>query len=97
MSIEGSITALVTPMNEKGDLDYKSLENLINFQIDSGISGLVAVGTTGESATIDFEDGEQVEWLGLDEDGGALLKLDGEPMSIMPHELETVCGSPVLP
>ena len=58
MSIKGSITALVTPMNEKGDLDYQSLEKLINFQIDSGISGLVAVGTTGESATIDFEDGE---------------------------------------
>ena len=56
MSIEGSITALVTPMNEKGDLDYTSLEKLINFQIDAGISGLVAVGTTGESATIDFED-----------------------------------------
>ena len=56
MSIEGSITPLVTPMNEKGDLDYNSLEKLINFQIDSGISGLVAVGTTGESATIDFED-----------------------------------------
>ena len=56
MSIEGSITALVTPMNEKGELDYESLEKLINFQIDSGISGLVAVGTTGESATIDFED-----------------------------------------
>ena len=56
MSIKGSITALVTPMNEKGELDYNSLENLINFQIDSGISGLVAVGTTGESATIDFED-----------------------------------------
>jgi 4-hydroxy-tetrahydrodipicolinate synthase len=56
MSIEGSITALVTPMNEKGELDYNSLEKLINFQIDSGISGLVAVGTTGESATIDFED-----------------------------------------
>ncbi len=56
MSIEGSITALITPMNERGDLDYNSLEKLINFQIDSGISGLVAVGTTGESATIDFED-----------------------------------------
>ncbi len=56
MSIKGSITALVTPMNEKGELDYDSLEKLINFQIDSGISGLVAVGTTGESATIDFDD-----------------------------------------
>ena len=56
MSIKGSITALVTPMHENGDLDYDSLEKLINFQIDSGISGLVAVGTTGESATIDFSD-----------------------------------------
>ena len=56
MFIKGSITALVTPMNEKGDLDYDSLEKLINYQIDSGISGLVAVGTTGESATIDFKD-----------------------------------------
>ena len=56
MLIKGSITALVTPMNEKGDLDYDSLEKLINYQINSGISGLVAVGTTGESATIDFKD-----------------------------------------
>ena len=56
MSMKGSITALVTPMHENGDLDYNSLEKLINFQIDSGISGLVAVGTTGESATIDFSD-----------------------------------------
>ena len=42
-------------MHENGDLDYNSLEKLSNFQIDSGISGLVAVGTTGESATIDFQ------------------------------------------
>ncbi len=56
MTIKGSITALVTPMHENGDLDFDSLENLINFQIESGISGLVAVGTTGESATINFKD-----------------------------------------
>ena len=56
MLIKGSITALVNPMNEKGNLDYDSLEKLINYQINSGISGLVAVGTTGESATIDFKD-----------------------------------------
>ena len=56
MSIKGSITALVTPMKENGEIDYSALEKLINFQIDSGISALVAVGTTGESATINFED-----------------------------------------
>ena len=43
-------------MKENGELDYSALEKLINFQIDSGISALVAVGTTGESATIDFKD-----------------------------------------
>ena len=54
MSIKGSITALVTPMKENGELDYSALEKLINFQIDSGISALVAVGTTGESATVSY-------------------------------------------
>ena len=56
MLIKGSITALVTPMKEDSSIDYESLKNLINFQIDNGIDGIVAVGTTGESATIDFED-----------------------------------------
>jgi BirA family biotin operon repressor/biotin-[acetyl-CoA-carboxylase] ligase len=50
-----------------------------------------------ESTPIDFEGGEQAEWVGLDENGGALVKLDGKPLSVMPHELETICGSPVLP
>jgi biotin-(acetyl-CoA carboxylase) ligase len=49
------------------------------------------------SAPIDFAGGEQAEWLGLDENGGALVKLDGKASSVMPHELEAVCGTPVLP
>jgi hypothetical protein len=49
------------------------------------------------SAPIDFAGGEQAEWLGLDEHGGALVKLDGKASSVMPHELEAVCGTPVLP
>ena len=36
------------------------------------------------------------EWIGLDETGGTLVKLDGKPVSISPHELETVCGTPTL-
>jgi BirA family biotin operon repressor/biotin-[acetyl-CoA-carboxylase] ligase len=43
-----------------------------------------------------FEDGSNVDWLGLDEDGGALLKVDGKPTSILPHHLEDFCGSPRL-
>ena len=43
-----------------------------------------------------FEVASGAEWIGLDETGGTLLKLDGKPVSIPPHELETVCGTPAL-
>ena len=56
MKITGAITALVTPMRENGDIDYSSLESLIEMQIDNGISSIVAVGTTGESATIEVSE-----------------------------------------
>ncbi|MEE9492308.1 MAG: 4-hydroxy-tetrahydrodipicolinate synthase [Gammaproteobacteria bacterium] len=48
----GSMVALVMPMREGGAVDYDSLEALIEFQISEGTDALVAVGTTGEAATI---------------------------------------------
>jgi len=50
----GSLVALVTPMHENGSVDWASLENLIDWHVDQGSKGLVAVGTTGESATFDI-------------------------------------------
>lgn len=50
--LSGAITALVTPMQEGGDVDWAALEELIDWQVDSGIDGLVIAGTTGESATL---------------------------------------------
>ena len=47
----GMATAMVTPMTETG-VDYEALERFIEFQIENGINALVAVGTTGESATL---------------------------------------------
>lgn len=47
----GTATAMVTPMTSTG-VDYDALARFIDFQLDSGINGLVAVGTTGESATL---------------------------------------------
>jgi 4-hydroxy-tetrahydrodipicolinate synthase len=52
----GSIVALVTPMKVDGAVDYEALQRLVNFQIDNGTDALVAVGTTGESATLDVEE-----------------------------------------
>lgn len=50
--LQGSFVALVTPMHADGSLDYGSLESLIDWHIQSGTNGIVAVGTTGESATV---------------------------------------------
>lgn len=49
----GSMVALVTPMQEGGALDNAALERLIEFHIENGTDAIVAVGTTGESATLD--------------------------------------------
>ena len=50
--LQGSFVALVTPMQSDGSLDFQALEELIEWHIESGTNGLVAVGTTGESATV---------------------------------------------
>lgn len=51
MKLRGAMTALVTPMAQ-GAIDVEALHRLVDHQIDSGIDALVAVGTTGESATL---------------------------------------------
>ena len=55
-ALKGSLVALVTPMEEGGDVDYNSLEKLIDWHIQEGTNGIVSVGTTGESATLDVEE-----------------------------------------
>ncbi len=57
--IKGAITALVTPMRD-GRIDEQGLVDLIEFQIGAGIHGLVPCGTTGESATLDFDEHKRV-------------------------------------
>ncbi|MBL4744646.1 MAG: 4-hydroxy-tetrahydrodipicolinate synthase [Cycloclasticus sp.] len=49
---QGSIVALVTPMHEDGSLDEVSLRKLVEFHVEQGTDGIVAMGTTGESATL---------------------------------------------
>jgi 4-hydroxy-tetrahydrodipicolinate synthase len=54
--ISGSIVALVTPMQADGAVDYPALNRLVEWHIQSGTNSIVAVGTTGESATLDVEE-----------------------------------------
>ena len=54
--LQGSLVAIVTPLNKSGEVDYASLENLLNWHIEEGTDGIVSVGTTGESATLDVKE-----------------------------------------
>jgi len=53
---KGSLVAIVTPMDEEGGLDLDRFRALLDFHIDQGTDGVVIVGTTGESPTVDFEE-----------------------------------------
>lgn len=54
--LQGSLVALVTPLNEDGSVDYDSMKKLIDWHIDEGTNGIVSVGTTGESATLNVKE-----------------------------------------
>ena len=54
--LQGSLVALVTPMLPNGDVDYSCLQNLIDWHIGQGTNGIVSVGTTGESATLNVKE-----------------------------------------
>ncbi len=54
--ITGSIVAIVTPMQEDGSLDYTALRQLVDFHVREGTDGIVIVGTTGESPTVNVDE-----------------------------------------
>jgi len=57
--LKGSLVALITPMDEAGGVDFDALRRLVDFHARSGTDGIVSVGTSGESATLDAD--EQIE------------------------------------
>ena len=50
--LHGSFVAIVTPFKKNGEIDHAALENLIDWHVAEGTNGIVSVGTTGESATL---------------------------------------------
>jgi 4-hydroxy-tetrahydrodipicolinate synthase len=57
---QGAYTAIVTPFNRNGGVDYGKLRELVDRQIENGIDGLVPAGTTGESPTLSYEEHDRV-------------------------------------
>lgn len=74
---QGSIVAMVTPMLEDGSLDEAGLQRLIDFHIDNGTSAILAVGTTGESATLDMDEHCEVVRLTVDYANGRIPIIAG--------------------
>ena len=83
----GMATALVTPMTPSG-IDYEALGRLIDFQIDSGIDALVAVGTTGESATIEPLDQAEIIRFTVERAAGRVPVIAGSGTNNTAHVLE---------
>ncbi|MDU5190993.1 MAG: 4-hydroxy-tetrahydrodipicolinate synthase, partial [Mixta calida] len=73
----GSIVALVTPMDDKGNVCRTSLKKLIDYHVESGTSAIVSVGTTGESATLSHDEHGDVVMLTLDLADGRIPVIAG--------------------
>jgi 4-hydroxy-tetrahydrodipicolinate synthase len=75
--ITGSIVALVTPMSADGQIDWRSLHNIVDWHLQEGTHGIVAVGTTGESATLDVKEHCEVIRRVVDQVKGAIPVIAG--------------------
>lgn len=85
--------ALVTPFDELGRIDEKSLRNLVNYVIDGGVDYLVALGTTSEAATMTAEERETVVNIVAEENAGRLpivLGIGGNNTAQVVHDLSTL-------
>lgn len=91
---KGFATAMVTPMTATG-VDYDALARLIDFQLENGIDGLVAVGTTGESATLSPEERKAVIRFTVDRVAGRVPVIAGTGTNNTEHVLDftrAACG-----
>ena len=84
---KGYATAMVTPMTSTG-VDYDALTRFIEFQIENGINALVAVGTTGESATLSPEERKEVVRFTIDRVAGRVPVIAGTGTNNTQHAID---------
>ncbi len=75
--IGGLITAMLTPMDKEGNIDYTILKQNINWQIGQGVNGLVPVGTTGESPTVSHDEHNKIVDITVQEAAGRVPIIAG--------------------
>jgi 4-hydroxy-tetrahydrodipicolinate synthase len=77
MDLSGTHVAMVTPFDKDLNVNEEAYRDLINFLIENGVSGLLAAGTTGESATITHEEQQKIIDILVDEANGKVLTIAG--------------------
>lgn len=77
MDLKGVYTAIVTPFRRDGGLDETALQNLIEAQIEGGVSGIVPCGTTGESPTLNYKEHERVIEIAITQAAGRVPVIAG--------------------
>ncbi|MFW5960340.1 MAG: 4-hydroxy-tetrahydrodipicolinate synthase [Chitinivibrionales bacterium] len=77
MELKGCYPALVTPFDDKGEIDEQGLRDNIKFLIDNSVSGIVPCGTTGESATLSWEEHLKVMDIAISEADGRVKVIAG--------------------
>ena len=75
--IHGSIVAIITPMTETGEIDEAALRRMVDWHVEQGTHGIVAVGTTGESPTLDHHEHMRVVEIVIDQADGRLPVIAG--------------------
>src|SRR5512139_1680884 len=75
--ITGSLVAIVTPMQADGRLDLARFRSLIDWHIAEGTDGIVVVGTTGESPTVDFDEHKELIRIAVEHAGGRIPVIAG--------------------
>ncbi len=75
--LTGSLVAIVTPMLEDGTLDFARFKGLIDWHIAEGTQGIVVVGTTGESPTVDFDEHKELIHIAVEHAAGRVPIIAG--------------------
>ena len=75
--LQGTWTALITPFNEDKSIDFEAFGNLIDYQIDNGVNGLLLLGTTGEAPTMTDEEKEEIIKFGIKKIAGRVPVMVG--------------------
>ena len=82
---KGAYTALVTPMKDSCDVDYDGFRALIKFQIEAGIDGLLPLGTTGETPTLNDDEEEKLIKIAVEENAGRVPLIIGAGSNSTKH------------